>query len=158
MDLKIFYKERIDTASVQEQICIKKEKRISLSRLLIAIIALVVFYNLFSVNILLAIAVLCLFIILFAYVVKMDSVNSSKKIYAGTLREINENESQCLAGHFQNYPDGNEYYDKNHTYTSDLDIFGKFSIFQYINRTTLKVSRDKLAAWLKAPARVDEIK
>jgi len=48
---------------------------------------------------------------------------------------INQNEIACLNYNFSSFPDGKAAVDYQHPYSSDLDIFGENSIFQYINRT-----------------------
>ncbi len=48
---------------------------------------------------------------------------------------INQNELACLNFNFSGLPDGKEAVDYQHPFSSDLDIFGENSIFQYINRT-----------------------
>lgn len=48
--------------------------------------------------------------------------------------------------------DGSEYIDKDHRYTWDLDIFGKASLFQLLNISTFKESKDNLAFILRDDA------
>lgn len=46
------------------------------------------------------------------------------------------------------FGNGNEYIDDSHNYASDLDLFGKQSLFAYINRTVTKEGKDMLASFL----------
>lgn len=48
---------------------------------------------------------------------------------------------------------GGTYADKDHEYTDDFDIFGKDSLFQYLNRTSTCFGKDKLADVLKHPSK-----
>ena len=80
-----------------------------------------------------------------------------KRFFTQYLLSINEKELDCLHGNFHAYPNGIEYAVKDHPYTSDLDIFGESSLFQYMNRTTSAPGSAKLADWLKAPAQTEEI-
>src|SRR5690606_8848675 len=68
-----------------------------------------------------------------------------------------KNEIFCLNEVFTNNYDGKEYIDAQHPYTSDLDIFGNHSLYQYACRANTKGGRDKLASWLKAKAKKEEI-
>ena len=45
---------------------------------------------------------------------------------------------------------GKEYIDPSHLYTFDLDIFGEHSLFQYINRTSTPIGKQRLANWFNA--------
>jgi hypothetical protein len=56
------------------------------------------------------------------------------------------------------FGDGSEFIDKNHPYSSDLDIFGKFSLFNKINRTVTFEGIEILSGWLMRPENsLDEI-
>jgi len=66
--------------------------------------------------------------------------NEQRKVLQ-ELESLNDTELTCLDHHFHHLPDGNEHADRSHPWSHDLDIFGKGSLFQYINRTaTLKGS------------------
>ena len=45
----------------------------------------------------------------------------------------------------------------DHPYAYDLDIYGDFSLFQYINRTTTIFGRDVLADYLSKPVDLEKI-
>ncbi|MFO7978487.1 MAG: hypothetical protein R6U64_07480, partial [Bacteroidales bacterium] len=50
------------------------------------------------------------------------------------------------------FGDGHEHHDSNHPYTFDLDIFGRFSLFSFMNRTVTEKGSNLLATWLKGPS------
>ena len=50
------------------------------------------------------------------------------------------------------FDSGNEYIPSDHLYANDLDIFGKASLFQYINRSTSEMGSNQFADYLKFPA------
>ncbi len=52
---------------------------------------------------------------------------------------------------------GNEYFDEDHLYTQDLDIFGRGSLFERLCIAQTEVGRRALANWLSEPATTDEI-
>ena len=94
----------------------------------------------------------------FAYLVKRQSLLEKKKNYFSDLRKINTNEINILNRQSSIYPDGASRINGLHPYTSDLDIFGKGSLFAMLNRCSTEQGNDKLAGWLSAPASIDEIK
>lgn len=157
MNIIATYKNRIEKFSALEKINQKKGTTFPLIRLSVAVIGLVSFYLLFSVNIIFSLIILFFFILIFAYFAMLDVKNSTKLQHYKTLKLINENEIKCLEGNYDSFPNGNEYKDQSHYYTSDLDVFGRFSIFQYLNRCSFKISNDTLASWLKLAANYEEI-
>ncbi len=71
------------------------------------------------------------------------------------LTRINEHEIGYLKGDLTPFKAGEAYIQTNHNYTYDLDIFGKSSIFQHINRTTTAIGEAHLAAWLNGETPFD---
>ncbi|WP_299213596.1 DNA mismatch repair protein MutS [uncultured Dokdonia sp.] len=63
---------------------------------------------------------------------------------------INETELKVLDRDFHDLPTGEEYHDPNHFYSQDIDLFGRGSFFQYLNRTALESGADVLAGIVKA--------
>jgi len=60
---------------------------------------------------------------------------------------------------WMNQPEtGEEYADANHLYSSDLDLFGRGSLFQLLCIARTGVGRDSLARWMKEIASTDEAK
>ena len=55
------------------------------------------------------------------------------------------------------FPEGNQHIPADHLYANDLDIFGKASLFQYLNRTTSEMGSSQLAGYLQFPAEPDLI-
>jgi len=129
----------------------KKENMLAILRLLVFIVAIVLLFIFMSVSLLLAFVLLLLGLSGLGFLVKYNINISKQKKHNQYLSEINEKEIQCIHGNFRSFNGGFGYIDKEHSYTSDLDIFGKSSLFQYINRTTSKPGSDKLADWLNRP-------
>ena len=59
--------------------------------------------------------------------------------------EVCQKEMEYLKGIYTRFDEGNEYIDPQHEYTFDLDIFGKDSLFQRINRTVSRSGSQRLA-------------
>lgn len=53
--------------------------------------------------------------------------------------------------------EGQEFIDPDHIYATDLDLFGRGSLFQLVCSARTQVGRDALAAWMKAPAVREEV-
>jgi len=52
---------------------------------------------------------------------------------------------------------GDRFFDPAHPYARDLDIFGKASMFELLCTVRTRAGEETLAAWLLAPAQVEEI-
>ncbi|RMB59233.1 DNA mismatch repair protein MutS [Dokdonia sinensis] len=63
---------------------------------------------------------------------------------------INTKELQALEGIYQNFPDGNQFYNPEHFYSQDIDLFGRGSFYQYANRTALESGAQVFADTLLA--------
>lgn len=52
---------------------------------------------------------------------------------------------------FEGIDTGKEYIDPSHDFSNDLDIFGKKSLFAYLNRSASIIGQKKLVEWIKHP-------
>jgi hypothetical protein len=53
---------------------------------------------------------------------------------------------------------GHRFLDDTHLYATDLDIFGRGSIFELLNTTRTQTGEEMLAAWLRAPATPEDVR
>jgi hypothetical protein len=90
------------------------------------------------------------FVFLFAAVAVIHEHFIKKRDYAAGFKKINENELKALDERFLDIDCGEDQCDPDHPYTSDLDVFGKKSLFHYINRTATSIGKKVLSRWLKA--------
>lgn len=158
MQPQIIYQQRsVDFATIADNLQ-KKENKLSLARLITFITGIALFFILFRYSAVIAVISLLAAIILFAWLIRKYSKTEQQKHFYRYLETINQREGRCLQGQFSDYPDGSEYINKNHPNAYDLDLFGRASLFQYLNRTTSKPSSDMLASWLTSPAAINEIK
>lgn len=80
------------------------------------------------------------------------------------LVKINEEEITIASGNFHERADGSEFQDPKHFYSLDIDLFGKGSFFQFLNRTTIKEGTENLVnnllsnSIIDIPKRQDAIK
>jgi DNA mismatch repair ATPase MutS len=106
-----------------------------------------------SVNELIVIALaLAAFIICFSWLVKRQNEFDGLKNYWLDIKKVNENEIESLQSNANMYDNGAAFINDKHYYTGDLDVFGKNSLFQLINRAATMPGIIKLAQWLDQPA------
>ena len=85
-------------------------------------------------------------IILFFYLVSKYSDLKLLKHKTQQLIHINQVEINVIQGDISDLDFGNEFKDSTHFFSYDIDLFGKGSFFQYLNRTTIKTGKEKLAS------------
>ncbi len=85
-------------------------------------------------------------IILFFFLVSKYSDLKLLKQKTQQLIKINQVEINVLSGNLSDLDFGDEFKDSAHFFSYDIDLFGKGSFFQYLNRTTIKTGKEKLAA------------
>lgn len=93
-----------------------------------------------------------LLIAVFLFILSKDLNNNTAIENIQRLIQINNTEIDTLNHHFTNLPDGAEFKPENHEYANDLDIFGRASLFQYINRSTSEQGKKLFATWLLNPS------
>ncbi|MBE0679801.1 MAG: hypothetical protein IH592_13645, partial [Bacteroidales bacterium] len=131
--------------------------RLSIARLTAFVGGLILFAVLLTVSVVASVTALTLALIFLAWlVIRYETTEKSRKKFLH-LSEINRLEQKCIDGDFSGYKQGEEYIERDHPYSYDLDIFGKASLFQYICRTTSKPASDLLAEYLKQSASREEI-
>lgn len=91
-------------------------------------------------------------VIIFAFLVKRQSSLERQHNYVAAFLRVNNNELEISQGKSNMYSNGERYDDGKHAYVSDLDIFGKKSVFELINRAATKDGVECLANWLLAPS------
>lgn len=96
-------------------------------------------------------------LIAFALLVnRYKKINWQKK-QANFLKTVNESEILKANLQINDFPDGGQHLYREHPYIADLDIFGKHSLFQLINRGTTESGQILLAQWLAEPTTKDTI-
>lgn len=144
-----FFKERTEDFREKHQIVKKKSDLYSILRLIsfMLIIPAVVLYAQLDQPYLLILPILLL--VLFLYFVSRHTDLQNEEALLNNLREINELETQVYDHEFSSYPDGSAFIDSSHGYSYDMDIFGPYSIFQYLNRTCTQAGSVQLADFLR---------
>lgn len=142
------YSERLSLTKGQLQQVKKQIFRISMLRLTLFIAGVAGIYFFFSQTPLLIICICLTFLPLFI-LVKIHNHFFIRKEWLETQARIIQEELQALSGDYSSFEDGKEYVNPEHPYSFDLDIFGRRSLFQSINRTCTFFGKDRLAKWLQ---------
>ncbi|MBW6491443.1 MAG: hypothetical protein K0B15_09655 [Lentimicrobium sp.] len=84
-----------------------------------------------------------------------EKMLSRQKFNNSIIHALNH-ELQAIQGNFTSFEGGTYFIDHSHSYATDLDIFGEYSLFQAINRTTTPLAKKILAENLLSPLKTAE--
>ena len=139
-----FYIEEKQRLETELKATKNKLANLSVLRLVVFILTLVGIYFLFddirAVGFIATVGIIVFSILLIKY---LDAKESKKLLI--TKIKINETEIRVLEGNFSFLKTGEEFIDPTHVYSNDIDLFGKGSFFQYINRTSTQQGAKELA-------------
>jgi len=91
------------------------------------------------------IAIIVVFIVLFLFLVSKHSDLQYQRDFLQELIRVNTIEIKVLNRDFHNLPDGENFKNGQHAFSMDIDLFGRGSFFQYMNRTSLEPGTQQLA-------------
>lgn len=89
-------------------------------------------------------------VVVFAYLLSKYTDLKAQREFNKALVNINETEIKIATGDYHDRDGGLQFQDPNHYYSLDIDLFGRGSFFQLINRTTIQEGSQKLADALNA--------
>lgn len=144
-----YYKAHLEKYQSEAQGLYKRMTALSILRLFVFLVVGVGVYITFSIWPL-ALFIGFLGIFLFAYLLSKYTDFKNKKAFYEALIFINEEEIKIANGDFHHRNSGAEFQDPKHYYSLDIDLFGRGSFFQFINRTTINEGTHKLVDALKA--------
>ena len=81
----------------------------------------------------------------FLLIIKLNSNLNGQRQNVLNRKNINENEMKYLAYQHLTFDGGDKFIGKNPELAGDFDVFGKGSLYQYINRTVTSTGADRLA-------------
>lgn len=82
----------------------------------------------------------------FFFLVKRQLKQEERKQLLQNLVKLNLAEAKALGFEFAEFADGSRFADPHHPYSYDLDLFGKGSLYQYLNRSATQLGEERLAA------------
>lgn len=115
------------------------------------------FYILWALGAWYVITASAVLLIVFVKLLYADLANKEAINHLNHLININKDELKYISGNYYDFDNGAGYMPKEHLYANDLDIFGRASLFQYINRATSEMGGSQLAEYLHYPASRDII-
>lgn len=142
--------ERIKSLEGEQKNCKKNYNIIGTLRLIAFIVTLIYIYLLMrKISIYTSLGLLCSLIV-FVFLIHWHSNISSRLKRIKNLIIINGKYINRIDGNWLNFKDtGEDGIDIDHPYSTDLDVFGKNSLFQLINTTNTFLGRKKLISLLK---------
>lgn len=94
----------------------------------------------------------------FLVLLKKHQTVRRKRDLSHQLVFINQDEAARLNRQYLRPETGDQFANPIHHYSSDLDVFGKHSLFRLLNRTHTYEGQNRLANWLKSPSNPDGIR
>ncbi|MEZ4906472.1 MAG: hypothetical protein R2771_02245 [Saprospiraceae bacterium] len=139
-----YYQKRIDELNLIQQKLSKQSNAYAFVRLIVIVLGIGLIYPLFKLSGIFGILEIILSIALFIFVFrKHDGINKAKERNDNLLKILDNEINLSSKGNI--FGNGEKYKDSKHIYTSDLDIFGNYSIFNLINRTVTNEGENLLA-------------
>ncbi|MFC0603606.1 MutS-related protein [Winogradskyella pulchriflava] len=144
-----FYKEQLELNQIASKRLFKQMSLLSTLRLSVFILAAVGIYFTFE-QWQVATVIGVLGIAIFLFLLSRYTDLKSKRALHKRLVVINEDEIKIASGDFHDRADGAQFQNPKHFYSLDIDLFGKGSFFQFLNRTAIKEGTEKLTQQLLA--------
>ena len=139
------YQQQITELTEKRNALQKRRSVLGWMRLLVAVATFIAAYQLAGFSVLFACMVAAAGAAIFIYVLGRDADNGRQLQSVETLLAVNEDELQVLKYEYSQRYDGAAYSPHEHPFAADLDVFGKFSLFQFINRGYTEQGRNLLA-------------
>ena len=140
-----YYTERLADEVSALKILEEKNNNISNLRLAAIILGAVLLYFLFKTSALIAFSAILLILAGFYFLVKYHEKIQDEVELKKVLISVLKNEKGIVNGESNQYADGQKYYSEKHDYSSDLDVFGHFSLFHLLNRAKTQMGQFKIA-------------
>ena len=152
------YQQRAAAARQEADKYKKLTNTYSLLRLgIFALLGLAIYFGAVNDNFTVIAVSTVILVFAFLLLVAKQSIFEQKLRYFLDLKKVNENEIKSIETCSNLYDNGAQYSNEKHFYTSDLDIFGRASLFQLLNRAATSAGNNKLASWLNGPGAKDTI-
>jgi len=144
-----FYQQQINETLVKLTRVKRVALMVSLSRLAVFVLTVTIAYCAWSSSLVLGITILVGFAF-FLFLVSLYTNLKHQRTYFELLIQLNKNELEGLNGNFSAFNSGKDYKNSLHAFSEDMDLFGKGSIFQSINRSATVSGEQKLAQVLSS--------
>lgn len=149
---ELSYRQRISDLNIKLNTLLKRKQLLGWARFGILAMVVLLIWLVSSYGIFVSAVIFFIGLAIFLFAVRKDLANKEAISHHERLIAINEQELLYLQHKYTHQKDGSEFYKDAHPYAGDLDIFGRASLYQYINRTHSQQGNQLLADWLLAPA------
>lgn len=152
-----FYNKRITELQQNLQQLYKKRSLLGWLRFAILTLTALLVYNIWGTDTAMVVVAIIAGLALFLFIVSKDTDNKETIENLETLVTINKQEIEYSNGNYFDRYDGKSLEPENHTYANDLDLFGKASLYQYVNRCNAEKAKALLAERLLQPLHKEQI-
>ncbi len=142
-DPNTFYKEQLVNNQNESKHIFKQMSLLSVLRLSIFVLTAFGIYMAFT-QWQIAVGIGVLGIAIFLFLLSRYTDIKAKRALHKRLVAINDDELRIAKGNFHNRDDGSQFQNPKHFYSLDIDLFGKGSFFQFMNRTAIKEGTETL--------------
>ena len=139
------YEFQIVTIQKEREQLLKKEIYLPLLRFISFLLLLVLFYKYLIVSDISFVYFSGTSLLTFLFLTWWDNILKRKIERCTRLINICRNEIRSIIGDFSPFEIGDEYINSDHSYSYDLDLFGKNSLFNCINRSVTIFGKNRLA-------------
>jgi len=156
-DSSKIYNEHLVFLDKQLANLVKKKNMLAWLRFFSLVAVGIALWQLWTISWMVALIASILLIALFLRFVITDINNRESIENTKRLIDINKEELNILRHHYTDRADGQSFQPEHHDYANDLDLFGKASLYQYINRTHSEQGNKLFAGWLLHAAETELI-
>lgn len=150
-DIESFFQQKSNGYSEQLEVTKNRIRKTSILRISIFLITVLGIYISSAYHWSLVVGTSVVGFGIFIYLVIKHTKLFKHKQWLTALVNINQSELKLLKGDTSGKADGAEYLNPEHSFAADLDIFGRKSLFQLINRSATKQGQELLANILLKP-------
>ncbi|TDU43369.1 MutS-like protein [Gelidibacter sediminis] len=144
-----YYQQNIERYQAEASALHKKTTLLSTLRIVVFLLTAIGIYMTFS-NWKIAAGIAFVGILIFVFLLSRYTDVKAQRQLNKALIAINQTEIDISKGSFHDRNQGLTYQDPLHYYSLDIDLFGRGSFFQFINRTVIDEGTEKLAKALTA--------
>ncbi|HYH16569.1 MAG TPA: hypothetical protein VD794_15170 [Flavisolibacter sp.] len=152
------YEQLIQQHTKALNILKRKQNLLGWIRLGVIIAASIIAYFVFASFGIWGWLVIAIAIAAFLTIVSIDASNNDAITYTTHLIEIGNDELKVLQHNFQHRYDGSVFQPAEHAFAADIDLFGKASLFQLVNRCHTEQGRVLLANNFVKPIPIEQVK
>ncbi|MFA9389464.1 MAG: hypothetical protein ACERKD_06635 [Prolixibacteraceae bacterium] len=150
-ELKVTYEQIISEGRMKIKRLSRTLYTLSFMRLTFFLLCFILPFWMYRVNGAFAVLSVAFSLSMFLFLVKKYQQTSILRKFEQLKVELNLQEIEALQHQFSMFDSGTEFIDPNHMNSYDLDLFGKGSLFQFINRTVTPKGKQNLAQMLQSP-------